>query len=68
VFWDVDADCGGVKELRKGVEGVVNSVEQSGNLLVFVTDVTQYYALFRDGGVCVVWGVAGFGSGGVELL
>jgi hypothetical protein len=47
VFWNVDSEAA---ELKKGVEGIVNSVEQNGNLLVFITDDTQYYALFRNGG------------------
>jgi hypothetical protein len=46
-FWDI---CDGAKEIASGVAGVVNAVEQSGNLLIFIADDAMYFALFRDGG------------------
>ena len=47
-YHDIDGD---VREMTPaaGVAGAVNSVEQNGNMLVFVTDTTVYYALFRGG-------------------
>ena len=50
VYWSVDpSDCGDVRELKFGVPGVVNSVEQNGNMLIFITDDAMYYALWRGG-------------------
>ncbi|MDR2917840.1 MAG: hypothetical protein LBV72_00535 [Tannerella sp.] len=50
VFWNINVlDCGEVKELKLDIEGVINSVEQNGNMLIFITDDTIYYALFRNG-------------------
>ena len=48
IYWDIDSS---VVEMTPsgGVAGVVNSVEQNGNMLIFVTDSTTYYALFRNG-------------------
>jgi hypothetical protein len=50
VYWNIDAsDCDEVKVLHLDAAGLIHSVEQNGNLLVFVTEDTVYYALFRDG-------------------
>jgi hypothetical protein len=49
VFWDINAaDCGDVKLLKADTGGVINSVEQSGKMLLFVTDRAVYYALYVD--------------------
>ena len=49
IYWDIDSS---VVEMTPsgGVPGPVNSVEQNGNMLIFVTSTTTYYALFRNGG------------------
>ena len=49
IYWDIDSV---VVEMTPslGVAGRVNSVEQNGNMLIFVTDTAVYYALFRNGG------------------
>jgi hypothetical protein len=50
VYRNINAsECPEVKVLKLDTGGVINSVEQNGNLLVFVTDDTVYYALFKDG-------------------
>ena len=50
VFWDIDADdAGDIQTMTSGVAGRIHSVEQNGNMLIFVTDEALYYALFRNG-------------------
>jgi hypothetical protein len=50
IYWDINHDdCSIRKELKFDIDDVITGVEQSGNLLIFESDTTQYYALFRDG-------------------
>ncbi len=50
VYWNINAtDCSEVKTLKIDTGDVINSIEQNGNMLIFVTNNTLFYALFRNG-------------------
>lgn len=48
VYWNIN-DCDNLSLISSNITGEVNSIEQNGNMLVFITNDTQYYALFKNG-------------------